>query len=439
MKKSLYMAAFTAALLSSLSMNVARAEGDDDSLTKYGITFYGLLDIGVAYQTYGAPTNGSYVAGNEWVISKNSNTREYSVAPNGLSQSKLGIMGDENIAEGLSAVFKLELQYSPESGQLGDGPGTLVQNSGVTAAQQSSNGDSSRAGQIFGGAAYAGLKSDSWGTLTFGRQNALLLDNVLSYDPMGASYAFSVIGYSGTTAGGGDTEDARMDSSFKYANKFGPARLALMGKLGGYGNAAGNAYQADLGTDMAGFSVDVTYSHINNAIAASSTGGAINATISDNTAYGVGVKYTMGGLKLLGGFEHIGFQNPGTTFDAGQVISVGGLYTVNGTVNQAAYDIEKTLNIFWAGLNYDLNSTAKIMAAWYHISQNSYNANGCTDNSSGSCSGSENAFSLVADNAYTKHFDVYAGLMYTSVSDGLAAGFLHDNTLNAMVGMRIKF
>ena len=37
---------------------------------------------------------------------------------------------------------------------------------------------------------------------------------------MSASNAFSLIGFSGTTAGGGDTEDRRLDQSIKYTGKF---------------------------------------------------------------------------------------------------------------------------------------------------------------------------------------------------------------------------
>ena len=48
----------------------------------------------------------------------------------------------------------------------------------------------------------------TYGTLTFGRQNSLELDGVNAYDPMGGSYAFSPIGWR-DGVGVGDTEDAR--------------------------------------------------------------------------------------------------------------------------------------------------------------------------------------------------------------------------------------
>ena len=55
-----------------------------------------------------------------------------------------------------------------------------------------------------------------FGTLTFGRQRSLGTDAMLLYDPAGGSYAFSYIGYNGTMAGGGDTENSRWDDAVKY-------------------------------------------------------------------------------------------------------------------------------------------------------------------------------------------------------------------------------
>jgi predicted porin len=65
------------------------------------------------------------------------------------------------------------------------------------------------AGQAFQ-QAFAGFSSKTYGTITFGRQNTTLTDGIAKYDPNYAPQAFSLIGLSGTTAGGGDTEDRRL-------------------------------------------------------------------------------------------------------------------------------------------------------------------------------------------------------------------------------------
>ena len=69
-----------------------------------------------------------------------------------------------------------------------------------------------------------------YGTLTFFRQNSLENDGIVAYDPMGASYAFSPIGYSGKAAGAGDTEDARWTTAIKYRVNIGDFRLSAMGQ-----------------------------------------------------------------------------------------------------------------------------------------------------------------------------------------------------------------
>ncbi len=134
--------------------------------------------------------------------------RGWFLTPGGLTQSNIGIKGKEAITSGLDFVFDLNFGFDPYSLTAANGPASLLDNNGVPLAKQSSNADSSRAGQFYNGVGYAGFSS-AYGTLTFGRQNSLELDGVIAYDPMGASYAFSVIGWQGTAVGGGDTEDAR--------------------------------------------------------------------------------------------------------------------------------------------------------------------------------------------------------------------------------------
>ncbi|HJX21246.1 MAG TPA: hypothetical protein VJ454_09655, partial [Steroidobacteraceae bacterium] len=64
---------------------------------------------------------------------------------------------------------------------------------------------------------------------------------------------------------------------------------------------------------------------------------------------------------------------------------------------------------------------------------------GCSDTSNGACSGTENAFSLVADYRFAKRFDGYFGTFYTGVQDGLANGFLDKSTLTTTTGIRFRF
>jgi predicted porin len=80
-----------------------------------------------------------------------------------------------------------------------------------------------------------------------------------------------------------------------------------------------------------------------------------------------------------------------------------------------------------------------LTGAWYHLDQNSYKGNGCSDNSASSCSGDENVYSLMGDYKWTKRFDTYAGVAFSKVADGLSAGYLHTSSADPMVGLRFRF
>jgi len=124
------------------------SSAQDCPLTWNGITVYGAIDIGVDYMTHGAPFNGAYPQGVEALIAKNSQGAGYSIAPNGLGRSAVGLKGREEFAPDWSFVFKVETGFDPYSLQLANGPRSLVENNSNILANQSANGDSSRAGQI---------------------------------------------------------------------------------------------------------------------------------------------------------------------------------------------------------------------------------------------------------------------------------------------------
>ena len=438
------------------SMGADHAKGlplvaDDGSLTFHGITLYGTVDIGVSYQSHGTPLSNSAGLGLEYLISKNSNHSQFSIAPNAMTSSNIGLKGTEEIIPGISAIFKLETAFLPTSGRLADGLGSLVQNNGVPIGSQTTNADSSRNGQAFNSAAWAGLSSPTFGTLTFGRQNALTLDGVIAYDPMGGSGAFSVIGYQGTTAGGGATEDARFDNSVKYRVSWGSLRTSALYKFGASGSSA---YQASVGADYLGASFDAIYSHVNDAVTAvplasvtaitpaelaSAGSGLVAGTVSDNTSLMLLAKYGAGPIQLFAGYENIRFANPAHPLAVGsQIPNSGGGYSL-GTANNAAFTNKKVLQVFWAGAKYAVRPDIDLIAAYYHEQQNSFAGNGCSNDTSAACSGQLDAVSVVADYRFVKRFDVYAGAMFSKVSNGLSSGFLNNSTIDPTVGLRFTF
>src|SRR5262249_42963130 len=160
-----------------------------------GITLYGIVDIGLQYQTHGVPISDYFPAGTEAIISKNSKDSITAVTPSNLSQSRIGLSGNEPLVGDWSGVFRLETFFNPQSGNLSDALKSLAPTNGRALKYQSTNVASSVAGQLFAGAAYAGFSSPTVGSFTFGRHVTPLADGIAKYDAMGASQAFSIIGF----------------------------------------------------------------------------------------------------------------------------------------------------------------------------------------------------------------------------------------------------
>jgi predicted porin len=429
------------------------AEPVQGGLTWNGISLYGIIDLGLQYDTHAAPFNDYFAGGSADIVQKNSNHAITGVTPNNLTQSRIGLQGIEPLVDGWSAIFKLETFFNPQSGQISDGLHSLVQNNGRALDAQTTNLDSSVAGQAFQ-QAFAGFSSPRFGTITFGRQNTVLADGILKYDPNNASQAFSLVGLSGTTAGGGDTEDRRLDSSLKYVGEYDGVHLAALYKLSNSSTSANSVVQAQVGYEIAGLSVDYYYSKVKDAISAAALSAAqvlelpglgfspnnsLAATISDNTTFGFMGLYTWGPVKFYASYDHIRFDNPQRQLAAG-FDDIGGYKLA--FVNNTAFPNDKILQVYWAGVKYSVNPSLEVTAAYYGYRQNSYGIGdvaGCSTTVSAECSGNLQDFSMDAIYKLSKRFDAYAGFMYSLVQDGLANGYLNKNNINPTIGIRFRF
>ena len=457
----------------------------DCPLSYWGLTFYATVDMGVGYASHGAPFNGKFTTGTDEFVQKYGNRGQFLFTPNGLSQSQIGLKAKEPLGYGWSFVGEVATGFDPYSLRFADGPGSMAQNTSTLLNQQSTNGDSSRANQFDNSVGYAGFSHDMYGTLTAGRQNSLTLEGVNAYDPMGGSYAFSPIGWSGKTAGAGSTEDARVNTAVKYSIKYNNFRAAGLMQFGGYsyGNGSNGQYQIDLGGDFFGFSIDGIYTKIrdqvnlgtyNNlpgagAIVGTTTGAgpalafpnALKATISNDQSVMLLAKYKWNQFTIYGGYERVHYTNPSDNFPTG-FNSLGG-YTILGSgVNTTAYGsaTSRPLNfdILWTGVKYAITDRLDLTGAYYLYYQHDYNnptavtASTCAANTkpalpgyapqganSANCAGWMNAFSAMLDYRPLKRVDLYAGVMYAKVSGGLATGYLFNSDFAPTAGIRIRF
>ena len=85
--------------------------------------------------------NGNYPNGVDTLIKRNSNQPRYTIAPNGLGQSNIGVKGVEPIASDWSLVFKFENGFDPFTLQRANGPKSLVQNNTTPLGEQTANGE----------------------------------------------------------------------------------------------------------------------------------------------------------------------------------------------------------------------------------------------------------------------------------------------------------
>jgi predicted porin len=467
----------------------------DCTLTWHGITLYGAYDVGVGWVSHGLPVNGYNYEG-ESLVNRNGYQHRFLIAPNNLQQTGLGIRGKEEFRPGWSIVFNASTGINPQSGLLANAPATDTVNNGLPRASYSEAIDGARAGQPFNDEYYAGVSSVHFGTLTFGRQRALGTDAMLLYDPAGGAYAFSYIGYNGTMAGGGDTDDTRWDDALKYRLAYGPVHFGAMykfanGSAGCYSasptwtaatctpeQAHNNAYGFDLGGGSGKLSADVVFQQYNQAISVlnpllgpqsltqpyQSTTDSINtnpitgANLIDpnNTVYGIvtdnraimaAAKYTWDPLRFFAGYEYIWQNNPSNPLGVGATDQGG--YIMSG-VEDHNLDSEKLLNIWWAGVKYTYRSKTDFTFAWYQQRQNDFRRPPTCSPAAGfrsSCAGTLNEGSLYADYHFTKRLDGFAGIAYSWVSGGLAIAIPHgpgvpyfsNNNFAPTVGIRFAF
>jgi predicted porin len=427
---------------------------DDDSLTWHGITLYGVIDVGVQYDTHSAPFTPYRPSASGNIVRQNSAGSVVGVTPSNMGQSRVGLQGIEHLTDEWSAIFQVETFFNPQSGEIADSLKSLVADNGRSLTSQSVGVDGSSAGQAFQ-TAYVGLQSTQFGSLTFGRQLTLLLEGIIKYDPNYNASAFGLLGASNTYSGAGSQEDNRVDSTAKYFVSFdGLVHLGALYKFNESSGSAGSGFQANIGGEYANASVDAYYSKFDSAITATfltaaqvaalpklgySESNSLAATISDNTAYALMGLYRFDPLKFFAGYEHIKYVNPNTPLSAG-FIDIGGY--VLAFVTNNAYINPKTVQVYWTGVRYSVIPHLDLTVAYYGYDQNAYGTGkqaGCSTSAHSTCSGSFEAFSFDADYRFNEHFDVYAGAMYSGVTAGVASGYLSTTNVNPTVGVRYKF
>lgn len=191
-------------------------------------------------------------------------TRQTRLQSGGANSSRLGFRGTEDLGGGTNAVFVLEHGFVPDTG---------------TAATSA----------FWNRQTFVGLNSNSWGSLTMGRQYTPVLEAQDRNDP-----AFCSTGYGSAYNSGVMRSFARADNSVRYQSpKFGG--VVFTGMVGLGENATGGNHLAAANLRYAAGPVNLE--------AAYGVQDAGNAKQEDKSIGLVAGTWTLGDIKLMGALQ----------------------------------------------------------------------------------------------------------------------------------------
>ncbi|CAJ0892316.1 Outer membrane porin protein [Ralstonia mannitolilytica] len=313
------------------------------------VTLYGVVDAGLTYANKVPNGNGG-------------GSSRFGLDSGGLSGSRWGLRGVEDLGGGLKGIFNLESGFNID------------------------NGTSAQGGRLFGRNAYVGLQGQ-WGQLTLGRQQNLLYDFSLIYDPMAIATRYSLAGQDAFFWG-------RADNSVKYVGSFGGLGVSALYSFNRDGNEQAGLNKLgrewSLGVNYAGgpFGVGVVYDQSNSTTIATADNKEQRATI--------GGTYAFGPAKLYAGYRW---------YKANYATVAG-----NGNLRS---------NLYWAGLGYQATPALSLTGTAYY--QQFKNSN----------TGNPWLFVIGTDYALSKRTDAYLNLAYAKNSSGSGLGVLGLNNTDA--------
>jgi predicted porin len=345
------------------------------------VTLYGIADVGIEY------LNNTSAGGSQ--------VRE---ASGNLSGSRWGLKGVEDLGGGLKALFNLEAGFNMNDGTSSQSTRGLGANATTTS-------------RLFGRQAWVGL-SYKGQQLSLGRQNALIYEQSVTFDPMGVSSRYSALSVDYALA-------ARIDNSAKYTGKFGPLTAQAM-----YSTRYDTGYGAEVpGALITGrfFSGALTYA--SGPIAATAVYEQRNSnTLATNTSTErrvlAAATYNFGPATAYAGYRYLRASNA--------FLPTNPIAVANGSVANAA-------NLYWLGAQYLITPSFQLTAVGYYQDVHS--------------TGADPWLAVIsADYFVSKRTDLYATVGYAHNKDNSALGVngygtvaTGHNQTGVTVGLRQKF
>ena len=318
------------------------------------VTLYGVVDAGLTYANKVPNTTGG-------------GSSRFGLDSGGLSGSRWGLRGVEDLGGGLKGIFNLESGFNLD------------------------NGASAQNNRLFGRNAYVGLQGQ-WGQLTLGRQQNLLYDFSLIYDPMAIATRYSLASQDAYFSG-------RADNSLKYVGTFGGLSVSALYSFNRDGSEQAGLSKLgrewSLGANYAGgpFSIGAVYDQ-SNGVAGSATTFAAQSLLADQKEQRATIAgtYAFGPAKLYAGYRW---------------------YKTNFPLGNQAGNLRS--NLYWAGLGYQATPALSLTGtAYYQQFKNS-------------ATGNPWLFVVGTDYALSKRTDAYFNVAYAKNSGGSGLGVLGLN------------
>lgn len=372
MKKSLL--ALTALAASAGFAGTAQAQSS--------VTLYGVVDVNVEYvsnMSSTLPTQPGFPSAGQ---------NKFGLTSGGLSGSRWGLRGVEDLGGGLKGLFVLENGFGVDDGRLQQG------------------------GRLFGRQAYVGLESDRVGRVTFGRQYTTMFDAFANFSPTGYATQYEpIVAQLGL--------NFRSDNTAKYTGKFGPVTAIAHWSFGNGAAGAGEVpgqFRRDTGYGAAvsyaagPFAVTAAYDQYNPTLTAGGDTGTFRKA-------GAAASYAFGPAKVMAGYRWGQNKN-----------------AADATVLRDDY--------YWAGLNYQVTAPLVLTAAYYYAD---------VKNLGGVNVRNPWQATFVADYNLSKRTDIYLTAAYAknsglnfdtsaiSFANGYYLGANEDDMIGVAIGIRHKF
>ncbi|WP_432262226.1 porin [Cupriavidus sp. TMH.W2] len=346
------------------------------------VTLYGVADANIEYVNHLSatlPTQAGFPGPGHSRVALSSG---------GLSGSRWGLRGTEDLGDSLKAVFVLESGFGIDDGRL------------------------TQSGRVFGRQAFVGLQSERAGRLTFGRQYTSIFDALSNFSPSGYSTQYEPIAAQLGL-------DFRSDNNVKYTGTFGGVTAIGNYSFGngvfGAGEVAGQSrrdtgFGAGLNYFAGGFGAALAFNRYNPTLA---TGGAVG----NFRKAGAALSYRNGPVKLMGGYR----------------------WGLNKSADGATIVRD---DYYWAGINYRATASLDLTLAYYYDDVKAL---------AGSNVKNPWQVSFIADYSLSKRTDVYlttayvqhAGINFDTSAVSFANGYFlgsgHRSMTAVAVGMRHRF